>query len=62
MRDRFARLPEVPLGADVGPDAEVHVEAGVGDGLDERGQVLAALEVVLPLSVTALPRQTYSVV
>ena len=42
---------EIPLGADVGPDAEVHVEAGVGDGLDERGQVLAALEVVLPYTL-----------
>jgi hypothetical protein len=29
------------------PDAEMHVEAGVGDGLHERGQVLAPLEVVL---------------
>jgi hypothetical protein len=40
-------LPIVPLGADVGADPEVHVEAGVGGGLDEPHQVIPALEVVL---------------
>ena len=39
--------PVVPLGADVGADPEVHVEPGVGGGLDEPHQVIPALEVVL---------------
>ena len=43
----FSLVPKVPLGADVGADPEVHVEPGVGGGLDEPHQVIPALEVVL---------------
>ena len=41
--------PEVPLGADVGPDAEVHEEAGLLGELDEADEVVAVAEVVLAL-------------
>jgi hypothetical protein len=42
-------VPEVPLRADVGADAEVDVEAGLPDELDEADEVVAVGEVVLPL-------------
>jgi hypothetical protein len=45
----ISNAPEVPLGADVGSDAEVDVEAGLLDELDEPDEVVAVAEVVLPL-------------
>ena len=42
-------VPEVPFGADVGADAEVGVEAGLLDELEEADEVVAVGEVVLPL-------------
>lgn len=41
------RLPEIPLGADVGANAEVHVESGLLHQLDEVHQIIPTLEVVL---------------
>jgi len=40
-------LPEIPLGADVGANAEVHVESGLLHQLDEVHQIIPPLEVVL---------------
>lgn len=40
-------LPEIPLGADVGANAEMHVESGLLHQLDEVHQIIPPLEVVL---------------
>ena len=40
-------LPEIPLGADVGANAEVHVESGLLHQLHEVHQIIPPLEVVL---------------
>ena len=43
----FSLVPKVPLGADVGADAEVDVEAGLLRQLHEPDQVVPVAEVVL---------------
>lgn len=55
-------LPEIPLGADVGANAEVHVESGLLHQLDEVHQIIPPLEVVLrmgqPTTTSATNRRT----
>lgn len=43
----FSLVPKVPLGADIGADAEVDVEAGLLRQLHEPDQVVPVVEVVL---------------